>query len=59
MSEISDMEFVLALGYHIKNPCGLDMKINYLNEARRAIDNYLTDPNAILFLETCIEAYSN
>ena len=53
------MEFVLALGYHIKNPCGLDMKINYLNEARRAIDNYLTDPNAILFLETCIEAYSN
>ncbi len=59
MSEISNMEFVLALGYHIKNPCGSDAKLNYLREAKRAIDVYLIDPNAILFLETCIEAYQD
>lgn len=53
------MEFVLALGYHIKNPCGPDMKINYLREARRAIDKCLTDQNAISFLEICIEAYKD
>ncbi|MBU2639857.1 MAG: hypothetical protein KKG75_04100 [Nanoarchaeota archaeon] len=57
VEKISDMEYVLWLGTHIKFPCGPGLRENYLRIAKEELERIAEVP-AKEFLETIIKTYS-